>query len=86
MPLNESLARILQMDLSKIMVRVLARREEISQKKLNILLVGDSTCVACLFNPGITIKNILLWNVVTTLKQRIKDILEIVPESTVKLG
>ena len=74
------------MDLTNSIVRVLARGEEISQKKLNILLVGDSTCSACLFSPSITIKNVLLCNVVTDVKQRIKEVLEMVPESTVQLA
>ena len=42
--------------------------------------------MACLFSPSITIKNVLLRNVVTTVKQRVKAILEMVPESTVQLG
>ena len=48
-------------------------------------MMGDSKCVACLFSPSITIKNVLLRNVVTTVKQRVREILEMLPESTVQL-
>ena len=79
MPANESLARILQMDCTKSIVRVLSRREEISQKKLSILLVGP----------------VRVWLVrsVLALPSRIdssatlsEEVLEMVPESTVKLA
>ena len=82
-PVNESLARILQADLINSLARVLSRRQELASKKLNIFMMGDSTCVACLFSPTITIKNVLLRTVFVTVKQRIREIIEMLPETTV---
>ena len=79
------MARILLADLTKSLARVLSRREEVADRILNIFMMGDSTCVACLFSPSITIKNVLLRNIVVTVKQRVREILEMLPESTVQL-
>ena len=85
MPANKALARILHADLTKSISRVLSRRLEIEDRKLSIFMMGDSTCVACLFSSSITIKNVLLRNVVITVRQRVREILEMLPESTVQL-
>ena len=46
------------------MAIVLARRDEIKTRPLEIILTGNSLCTACLFSPGIVIKNTLLRSVV----------------------
>ena len=50
-PCKEALPRVLQLDLTKAMAIVLARREELKAIPLEIILTGDSLCTACLFSP-----------------------------------
>ena len=76
---------MLQADTTKSIARVLSRRVEIVNKEVEIYLMGDSSCVAALFRPTITIKNILLRNVVLTVKQRIKEILDMIPLAKVQM-
>ena len=63
---NEALSWVLQLDLTKAMAIVLARREELKARPLEIILTGDSLCTAFLFSPGIVIKNTLLRSIVNT--------------------
>ena len=84
-PANEALARMLQADTTKSVAKVLSRRIEIVNKEVEIYLMGDSSCVAALFSPTITIKNILLRNIVVTVKQRIREILDMIPLAKVQM-
>ena len=73
------------MDITKAIDRVIEKRPEIVVKKLIILLAGDSKCTACLFSPHLSIKNMLLRNIVTTVRQRCQEILEMLPSSKIQL-
>ena len=84
-PANEALSRILQMDTIKSIVRVIERRPELVGKELTILLAGDSTSTACLFAPHLAIKSMLLRNVIRTVRQHCKDILEMLPRANIQL-
>ena len=46
---------------------------------------GYSICTVCLFNPEIDIRNVLIKGAINTTKQRIKEILEILPKATIHL-
>ena len=85
-PCNEALSRVLQLDLTKAMAIVLARRDELKTRPLEIILTGDSLCTACLFSPGIVIKNTLLRSVVNTVRQRAFEIAEILPKATISMS
>ena len=54
-PDNEALAQILQIDTTKSVARVLSRRPEIANKEVEVYLMGDSSCVAAMLSPTITI-------------------------------
>ena len=56
-----------------------------ANKEVEVYLMGDSSCVAALFSPTITIKNILLHNVVVTVKQRIQEIIDMIPQAKVQM-
>ena len=60
-------------------------RVEIRESKILVIMGGDSVCTACLFNPEIEIRNVLIKGAINTTKQRMKEILEILPEATIHL-
>ena len=84
-PAHECLARPLHLDMLKEVIRSIEHREEIKQKNLKIFAIGDSLCTACLFNPEVEIRNVLIRGAVWTTKQRCKEILELLPNATIYL-
>ena len=79
------MAQILQIDTTKAVARVLSRRPEIANEEVEVYLMRESSCVAALLSPTITIKKILLRNVVVTVKQRIQEIIEMIPQARVQM-
>ena len=78
-PANEAQARQLGMDLIVKVDECLIVDPEMQQMPLEIILYGDSSCVAALFNPTLAIKNSLLRTAVYGTIQRAKTIIEIMP-------
>ena len=78
-PANEALARPLGMDIVIKIVECLVVDPEVQLKPIEIILYGDSSCVAALFNPTLAIKNSLLRTAVYGTIQRAKTILEMLP-------
>ena len=76
-PANKTLARPLQMDMLKELAKAYEYRSEITEKELMICAIGDSACTACLFNPEVDIRNVLLRGAIWTAKQRAREVLEI---------
>ena len=83
-PANETLARPLQMDMMKELAKAYEYRDEITQRELMIRAIGDSACTACLFNPQVDIRNVLLRSAIWTAKQRAREIVEILPTAKVR--
>ena len=46
---------------------------------------SDSVCTACLFNPEITIKNVLTKGAINSTKHRMKEIQELLPKAVIHL-
>ena len=66
-PANEALSTVLQLYMSKTMARVLGRKRELCNKDMEVLLAGDSALPLVVFAPQITIKKMLLRNIMVTL-------------------
>ena len=75
-PANEAQARRLGMDIVIKIVECLIVDPEMQLKPLEIILYGDSSCVAALFNPTLAIKNSLLRTAVYGTIQRAKQFLK----------
>ena len=60
-------------------------RIKIRESEILILLGGDSVCPACLFNPEIDIRDVLIKGAINTTKKRMKEILEILPNAVIHL-
>ena len=73
MPTNEAQARPLGMDIVVKIVDCLIVDPEMQQMVLEIILYGDSSCVAALFNPTLAIKTI----------QRAKTVIEMMPNAQI---
>ena len=82
-PANGALARRLGMDILIKIVECLVVDPEVQLKPIEIILYGDSSCVASLFNPTLAIKNSLLRTAVYGTIQRVKTILEMMPNALI---
>ena len=58
--------------------------EMLTKKRLEVLLAGDSAYTAYLFAPKITINDMLLRNIVV-VRQRCKEIIQMLPNATISL-
>ena len=74
-----------QANMVKEVAKSVEFRMEIRDSKILVIMGGDSVCTACLFNPEIDIRNVLIKGAINTTKQRMKEILEILPEATIHL-
>ena len=50
-----------------------------------VVLGGDSVCTACLSNPEIDIRNVLIKGAINSTKQKMKEILELLPRAVIDL-
>ena len=82
-PANEALARPLGMDIVIKIVECLVVDPDLQLKPVEIILYGDSSCVAALFNPTLAIKNSLLRTAVYGTIQRAKQILSLMPNAVI---
>ena len=82
-PANEAQARPLEMDIVVKIVECLIVDPERQQMPLEIILYGDSSCVAALFNPTLAIKNSLYRIAAYGTIQRAKRIIEMMPNAQI---
>ena len=50
-----------------------------------VVLGGDSVCTACLSNPEIDIRNVLIKGAINSTKQKMKEILELLQRAVIHL-
>ena len=84
-PCNEAISRPLQSDYFKMVIQVLSHRPEIKNSPIDVILAGDSLCTASLYNRSIVIKNVLIRGSVATVKERWREILNLLPQSNIYL-
>ena len=82
-PSNEAQARPLGIEIIVKVVECLKVDPEMQQMPLEIILYGDSSCVAALFNPALAIKNSLLRKAVYGIIQRAKTVIEMMPNAQI---
>ena len=79
-PANECSSRALQADVTKALCNIISLKKEYQMQEIPVIMLGDSLCVACMFSPFITLKNILLR---TAAKTRSREILEKLPNAII---
>ena len=84
-PAHETLVKAHHMGMMKELARAIEHRKEIVEEELEIYSIGDSICTACLFNPNIEIRNVLIKSAIWSTKQRCREILEILPNAVIHL-
>merc|ERR1711942_354070 len=84
-PAHEMMAKPHQANMVKEVAKSIEFRLALGLPRLLVIMGGDSVCTACLFNPEIEIRNVLIKGAINTTKQRMKEILEILPEATIHL-
>ena len=82
-PANEAQARLLGMDIIVKVAEYLIVDPEMQQMPLEIILYGDSSCVAALFNPALAIKKPLLRTAVYGTIQRAKTVIQMMPNAQI---
>jgi hypothetical protein len=85
-PAHEALSGALQAEETRKIVQVLKHRPEIADTELQVLLAGDSICVATLFNPRIVMKNVLPKTAIMAVKDKCQDIIRLFPKATIQLA
>ena len=84
-PAHEVMSKPNQANMVKEVAKSIEFRIEIRDSQILVIMGGDSICTACLFNPEIDIRNVLIKGAINTTKQRMKEILEILPGATIHL-
>ena len=82
-PANECSARALQADVTKALCNIIGLKKEYQMQNIPIIMLGDSLCIACMFSPYITLKNILLRTAISAAKTRAREMLEVLPNATI---
>ena len=82
-PANEAQARPLGMDLLIKVVECLIVDQEMQQMPLEIILYGDLSCVAALFNTAVAIINSLLRTAIYSTIQRAKTVIQMMPNAKI---
>ena len=82
-PGNEILSKPMSMDLMIANAKVFARRKLLANRKLNLIVNGDSLCTALLMNPNLQSKNILLQGASVNTHSKAKEVLEILPNAEI---
>jgi hypothetical protein len=85
-PAHEALSGSLQAEETRKIAQVLSHRPELVDIALQILLAGDSICVATLFNPKIVMKNVLLKTAIMAVKDKCQEIIRLFPNATIQLA
>ena len=84
-PAHEVMAKPNQANMVKEVAKSIEYRIKIRDSQILIILGGNSVCAACLFNPEIDIRNVLIKGAINPTKQRMKEILEILPNAVIQL-
>ena len=84
-PAHEALSRVLQGEETKKLATVLSHRPELANAKLQVVLAGDSICVASLFNPKVEMRNVLLRSAILSCKDKCLDIMKLFPKAEIQL-
>ena len=59
-PAHEVMSKPYQTNIVKEVVKSIEYKIEIREKEILVILGGDLVCTACLFNPEIDIRNVLI--------------------------
>ena len=84
-PAHEALSAALQAEETRKVASVLSHRPELKNLELNIVMCGDSICVASLYNPKVVMKNVLIKTSVMAVKQKCREIIKLFPKATIKI-
>ena len=84
-PAHEVLSKPKLTNIVNEVVKSIEYRIEIRESEILVILGGDSVCTACLFNPEIDIRNVLIKGAINSTKQRMKEILELLPKAVIHL-
>ena len=84
-PAHEVMSKPNQTNIVKEVVKSIEYKIEIREKEILVILGGDLVCTACLFNPEIDIRNVLIKGAINSTKQRMKEILELLPRAVIHL-
>ena len=81
---HEMLSTVLAMEQMKMLMECLLF--DYSEKDLQMISLGDASCVSCLFNPALSIKNMLIKNCVEKVKSIILELNLLFPKAVFTLG
>ena len=84
-PAHEALSGPLQAEETKKIARVLSHRPGIRDLELEIVMGGDSICIATLYNPKLSLKNILLKSAVWAVKHKGREIIKLLPKAVIRI-